>query len=231
MIGVHRWSLGLTSGLHPRSASALVVVVSVVAVLSGCASAPAYRPVGPPLASTWEAGGGLHGVVGQETAGTGVAGWLTGQVAKDIMLVGRGHVSTLFPYRGGADLARDLQFGGSVGLRGVYTVKPGLLLGGEVLVDYMELRDSTSGVQQQFASLVASVPVAEEAFENIWVYAQPTIGAGFRFGDVDVPFGGFTEVPIGVAWQASEHLMLIVEGGLAIPFNGGYGGVAASWRW
>ena len=78
---------------------------------------------------------------------------------------------------------------------------------------------------------MASFPVAEEAFDGVWVYVQPTIGAGFRFGDVDVPFSGFTEVPIGIAWKQSENLVLVAEGGFAIPFTGGYLGLAASWRW
>jgi hypothetical protein len=191
-----------------------------------------YRPVGPPMGTAgFEAGAGLHGVVGQETGGVGVAGWMTGQVSKDIMLVGRGHFTDLIPYRGGGGVFRDIQYGGSAGFRGVYALKPDLLLAGEVLVDYMELRDSTSGIVQHFISGVASFPVAEEAFDGVWVYVQPTIGAGFRFGDVDVPFSGFTEVPIGIAWKQSENLVLVAEGGFAIPFTGGYLGLAASWRW
>ena len=191
-----------------------------------------YRPVGPPMGTAgFEAGAGLHGVVGEQTGGVGVAGWMTGQVAKDIMLVGRGHFTDLIPYRGGAGVFRDIQYGGSAGFRGVYALKPDLLLAGEVLVDYMELRDSSSGIVQHFVSGVASFPVAEQAFEGVWVYVQPTIGAGFRFGDVDVPFGGFLELPIGVAWKATETMTLVAEGGFAIPFNGGYLGLAASWRW
>jgi len=205
----------------------LLVVVAVACV--GCAQTAVYRPVGPPmLDAAFEGGGGVHGIVGQDTGGVGVSAWATGQVAKDILLVARAHGTDLIPYTDDGGLFRDVQFGGSGGLRGVYALRPELLIGGEVTLDYLELRQGTTA--QRFVSGVASFPVAEEAFTDVWVYIQPTLGAGFRFGDVDAPFSGFTEVPVGIAWKAAPWAVLVVEGGFAIPFAGGYLGVAGAFR-
>jgi hypothetical protein len=207
-----------------------LALLGVLVVVSGCASAPAYRPVGPPMGTAgFEAGAGVHGVVGEDVAGVGTAAWMTGQVARDIMLVARGHFTDLIPYQGGAGVFRDIQYGGSGGFRGQYALKPDLLLAGEVTLDYLEQRRS-DGTVQQFVSGIVSFPVAEKAFTDFWVYVQPSIGAGFRFGDVDAPFSGFTEVPIGIAWKPTEWATVVVEGGFAIPFNGGYLGVAGAFR-
>jgi hypothetical protein len=43
-------------------------------------------------------------------------------------------------------------------------------------------------------------------------------------------FSGFTEVPIGIAWKPAPWATVVVEGGFAIPFNGGYLGVAGAFR-
>ena len=214
-----------------RTLVRLALVLAVLAAVLGCASAPAYRPVGPPMGTAgFEAGLGVHGVVGQDVGGVGTSAWMTGQVARDIMLVARGHATELIPYQGGGGLFRDIQYGGGGGFRGVYALKPELLLAGEVTLDYLEQRDSRTGTIQQFVSGIASFPVAEEAFTDFWVYVQPSIGAGFRFGDVEQPFSGFTEVPIGIAWKPAPWAVVVVEGGFAIPFNGGYLGVAGAFR-
>lgn len=208
------------------------VAVAGVALVGGCANAPAYRPVGPPMGTAgFETGGGVHGVVGDTGGGVGVGAWVTGQVAKDILVVGRGHFTDIFPYNGSGGVFSDIQYGGAFGLRGVYAIKPELLLAGEATIDYLEFRNSQTGEIEQYVSGIASFPVAEQAFENVWVYVSPSIGAGFRFGDVEQPFSGFTEIPIGVAWKAAENAVVIVEGGFAIPFNGGYLGVGGAWRW
>lgn len=214
-----------------RAVGGMAVVFALV-IVSGCASAPAYRPVGPPMGTAgFEAGAGVHGVVGQDRAGVGSGVWVTGQVAQDILLVARAHGTELFPYEGGeGGLLSDVQYGGSAGFRGVFNLHKDLILGGEVTIDYLELRDSRNKLTQQFVSGVVSFPVAEEAFPGFWVYVQPTLGAGPRFGDVNEPFSGFTEVPIGVAWQAADWAVIVAEGGFAIPFAGGYFGVAGAFR-
>lgn len=208
----------------------LALLLSVV----GCANAPAYRPIGPPMnEKAFEAGVGVHGVVGQDVGGIGAGAWVVGQVAKDIFLVARGHHTELIPYRGYQGVFLDSQFGGSGGFRGLYRLSEDLFIGGEVTADYLSLRSSVDGSQEHFVSGVASFPVAERAFENFWFYVQPTVGAGYRFAynkEVDVPFSGFMEVPIGVAWKANDSLVVVGEGGFAIPFTGGYLGLALAWR-
>lgn len=212
-------------------AAALSVALSVVGALMGCASAPMYRPVSPPLDDkVFEAGAGVHGVVGQDIAGVGAAAWLQGQVAKDITLVARGHFTDLFPFKNGGGLFKDVQFGGAGGLRGTYRISDDLTLGGEALFDYQQL-SSTAGGTQYFISGVAGFPVAEVALPNVWVYVEPQLGAGYRFGDnVEVPFAGFMECPIGVAWKPTDWAVIVAEGGFAIPFNGGYFGLSGAFR-
>jgi hypothetical protein len=210
-----------------RAGRSLVVLLLGASGVVACANAPAYRPVGPPLAdATVEAGLGVHGIVGQDVGGGGASGWVVGRIAPDLFLVGRGHLTDGLRWDGSSS---TLQWGGAGGLRGTYALRPSLLVGGEVSVDYLQLAAS-DGSLQQYVSGVAAFPVAEEAFPDFWVYVQPTIGAGFRFGDVDVPFGGFTEMPIGIAWRPRPWLLLVGEGGLSLPFTGGYLGLAAALR-
>lgn len=214
-----------------------LTLVAVIAVLfvSGCASAPAYRPVGPPIGErTVEAGAGVHGVVGQDVGGVGAAGWVTGKVAKDIQVVARAHHTELIPYAGYNGFAHDSQYGGSAGVRGLYRINDTMLLGGEATADYLELRRN-DGTVETFVSGVVAFPVAQQLVPSVWVYAQPTIGAGPRWlngaTDPTVPFGGFLEVPLGMTWQVNDQLVLVAEGGFAIPFTAGYLGLAASYRW
>lgn len=223
--------------LHSTCPFVVVAIVAVVAIgaLGGCATAPMYRPISPPLdQKTFEAGAGVHGIVGQDIAGVGTAAWMQGQVAPDVALVVRGHFTDLFPYRGGGGLLQDTQFGGAGGLRGTYRISEDLILGGEVLADYQQLRSSVNGSTQHFVSGVAGFPVAERALPNLWIYVEPQIGAGYRFCEgecADVPpFGGFVEAPIGLAWQPADWAVVVVEGGFAIPFTGGYLGIGGSFR-
>jgi hypothetical protein len=177
---------------------------------------------------------GVHGVVGQDVAGVGTAVWLQGQVTRDVMLVARGHATDLFPYRGSGGLFADSQLGGAAGLRGTYRISDDLILGGEGLFDYQQLSSSVAGRTEYFVSGVAGFPVAEKALPGLWVYTEPLIGAGYRFSDKpdddDIPFGGFLECPIGVSWQPADWTVVVVEGGFAIPFTGGYLGVGATFR-
>lgn len=182
----------------------------------------------------FEAGVGVHGVIAQNVGGVGAGAWVVGQVTKDIFLIARGHHTEIIPYSGYQGLLLDSQSGGSGGFRGLYRISDDLLVGGEVTADYLQLRSSTGlGSAEYFVSGVASFPVAEQAFPGFWVYVQPTVGAGYRFASgkaVETPFSGFMEIPIGVAWKATDTVVLIAEGGFAIPFTGGYLGLAASWR-
>ena len=213
-----------------RSCPLVVVVVAAVALV-GCASAPMYRPVSPPMNDkVFEAGAGVHGVVGEDVAGAGTSVWVQGQLTKDILVVARGHATDVFPYKGGAGFFDNVQFGGAGGLRGTYRISDDLHFGGEVLVDYQQISSSLSDTTQYFVSGIAGFPVAERALPNVWVYVEPQLGAGYRFGDVDAPFSGFLECPLGVVWQASDSVLVVVEGGFAIPFTGGYLGVGGAFR-
>lgn len=216
----------------------VVVVALCASVFAGCATAPMYRPVSPPLDDkSFEAGAGVHGVVGQDVGGVGTSAWMQGQVSRDVMIVARGHFTDLFPYRGGG-LFADTQFGGAAGLRGTYRISEDLIMGGEALADYQQLSSSVAGQTDYFVSGIAGFPVAERALPNVWVYVEPQLGAGLRFrtdakGEAvqpEAPFSGFLECPIGVVWQPNDWSLLVFEGGFAIPFTGGYGGVAAAFR-
>lgn len=219
--------------------SSLSVVVVVCCFFGGCASAPMYRPVSPPLDDkSFEAGAGVHGVIGEDVGGVGSAAWVQGQVAKDVMLVARGHFTELFPYKGVKGLLNDVQFGGAAGLRGIYRISDDLVLGGEGLADYQQLTTSADGNTEYFISGIAGFPIAERALPNLWVYVEPQLGAGYRFitdvdgayVDADVPFSGFMECPIGVVWQPVDWATVVVEGGFALPFTGGYLGAGAAFR-
>jgi hypothetical protein len=212
------------------------LLIGVGALAAGCAYAPAFRPVGPPMDDrVVEVGAGGIGLFAQDAAGVGATGWVTGRIAPDVLLVGRGHVADAVPYASGGLLGdeRSRQWGGAAGLRGLFPLRPGLLAGGELVLDYTQLTSTTAAglaTQQHYASLIASVPIAEEAFRDGYVYVQPALGAGYRFGDVDVPFGGFFELPFGFAWRAQPGLVVLAEGGLSIPFSGGYVAAGAAFR-
>ena len=188
-----------------------------------------------------EAGVGGAGIFGQERGGAGTAAWVTGSIAKDLFVVGRAHVTDAVPWDAAGGFfgeQRSRQWGGAVGVRGLYELRPGLLGGGELTLDYTNFTSNVDGTgkatvdatSQHFVSGVASFPVAEEAFADGWVYVQPAIGAGYRFGDVDVPFGGFFELPIGFAWKPLPWLVVLGEGGVSLPFNGGYVAAGAAFR-
>ncbi len=190
-----------------------------------------YRPISPPMDDrVFEGGAGVHGVVGQDAAGVGTSAWLQGQVSKDVFVVARGHFTDLIPYGGGGGLLQDTQWGGAGGLRGVYQMSADLHLGGEALLDYQQISSSVDGTTQYFVSGIVGLPVAEMALPELWVYVEPSLGAGYRFGDVREPFSGFLECPIGVAWRPAPWALVVLEGGFAIPFSGGYLGVAGAFR-
>jgi len=214
------------------------VLAVAVGWTTACAYSPSLRPVGPPMGNrAFEAGLGAVGIVGQDRGGVGASGWVTGRVAPDVLLVGRGHVAEAVPWDaegGRLGQQRGRQWGGAAGLRGLFTLRPGLLAGGELLLDYTQFSATdgaaTSTSTQHFVSVVASFPVAEEAFPGVYAYVQPALGAGYRLGDVDVPFGGFFELPLGFAWQAQPGVLLLAEGGLSVPFSAGYVALGAACR-
>jgi len=121
----------------------------------------------------------------------------------------------------------DVLAGGSAGIRGRYRFSPTLMLGGEALVDYQA---RTASGEHLIAGIVG-FPVAEQAAPGLWVYTNPSIGLAIPLHDNPVaPFFGFQEIPLGVVWQPAPWLLVVGEGGFALPLNGGYGGVAVAFR-
>jgi hypothetical protein len=185
-----------------------------------------------------EAGVGAHGIFGASQMGVGGDGWLEAQLLPPgsiegwgaVQLVGRGSATPIFAYAE-PSLTSDVLVDGSLGVRADYAVLPTLHVGGEVLGGY-ELRTSTGS---NAILLSAGMPVAEAASPDLWVYTDPTVGLIIRVaGDAcshNVPFCGYSEVPLGVVWRATPWLLLVGEGGLSLPIQyGGYAGVAASFR-
>lgn len=176
---------------------------------------------------------GPHVMFGREEMGVGTGGWLHAEVVDDVELVLRGHGTDFFRYDGAAKgdggVLDDVFAGGSAGIRGRYRYTDTLLLGGEALVDY-QVRTSTG---QHFLSGIVGLPVAEQAAPGLWVYTDITLGIAIPLHEnPDVPFFGFQEIPLGIAWQPAEWMLLVAEGGfaLAVENGGGYGGVAVAFR-
>ncbi|HEY4223802.1 MAG TPA: hypothetical protein VGO62_20740 [Myxococcota bacterium] len=187
-----------------------------------------------------EAGVGAHGEFGQDTMGVGSDLWLEANLLGAgsyegwgaVQLVARGSATSLFPYSGAGAPLGDVLAEGTAGVRASYAVTPTFYLGGEILGGY-EQRTGIKGEQTIVASL--GMPVAEQATPDIWVYADPTIGLLARLdGDPcshGIPFCGYTEVPLGVAWRINPMVMVMAEGGLSLPVQpGGYGALALSLR-
>jgi hypothetical protein len=196
---------------------------------SGCATAPFFRPQGPPLNDrVAEVGVGAHAAFGRDRMGVGTGGWLHAQVMPDVELVLRGHGTDFFRYDGAGRPLDDLLAGGSIGLRGRYRYSPTLLLGGELLLDYQA---RTGESDEQLLSGIFGIPVAEEAAPGLWVYTNISLGIAVALHDNPaVPFFGFQEIPIGLSWQATDWLVIAAEGGFSLPLNGGYAGAAAAFR-
>jgi hypothetical protein len=182
-----------------------------------------------------DVGVGLHGMGAADQAGGGAAGWVQVQVMPNVQAFGRGHGTLMQPFSGAHSVGSNHQWGAGVGVRGTYPVFNTLLLGGELSIDYLAQKRSIQDgnnvdTTAHFVSAAFGFPVSEEALPGLSFFVTPTIGAGFRFGDVDVPFAGFMEAPVGVSWALRDNMVLVAEGGFAIPYRGGYGGVALSFR-
>lgn len=223
-------ALGSRSDAVVRSLFVVLLVLIEGSVGSGCATAPFFRPMGPPLTDrqSMEAGIGPHVAFGREQMGVGSGAWLHAQVMPDVDLVLRGHGTDFFRYDGRGHAFDDVLAGGSIGLRGRYRYLPTLLLGGEIFLDY-ETR--TGEHPEQLLSAIFGIPVAEEAAPGLWVYTNITLGVAVALHpDPLIPLFGFQEIPLGVSWQATDWLVVVAEGGMSLPLNGGYGGVAAAFR-
>jgi hypothetical protein len=196
----------------------------------GCVSTPTMRPVGPPMGDhSVEAGVGPHAMFGRDSMAVGMTGWAAGQVHTNIDIVGHGYGTDFFAYDGSTPVGSDVLFGGGLGLRGRYMFFDSLVVGAEAFAAY-DQRTGANNHEQLFLAMFG-LPVAEEAFEGFWVYTDIQLGIAVPFQeDPRGPFFGIQEIPIGVVWEATPWLLLVGEGGYALPLNGGYGSVAAAFR-
>lgn len=210
------------------------MLLCAVAWLSGCATAPFFRPQGPPLDDkSFEIGVGPHAMFGRTEMGVGGGAWMHAEAwTEDIELVARAHAADFFRYDGQRDpnddaSPIDVLYGGSAGLRGRYRFNETLMLGGEALIDFQ----SRTGSGEHLIAGIVGFPVAERAAPGFWVYTNPSIGLAIPLHDNPIaPFFGFQEIPLGVAWQPMDWLLVVGEGGFSLPLNGGYGGVAVAFR-
>ena len=79
-------------------------------------------------------------------------------------------------------------------------------------------------------SVFVSATLAQRVFEDLWVYAAPSLGAGLPLYDEVAPiFVGTFECPVGLSWELGRWA-LFVEGGFYPPTQGAalLGGV--SWQ-
>ena len=209
----------------------------VCALSSACATAPFFRPAAPSFdQQVVEAGIGPHAAFGATEMGLGSSAWLRAQVVppgtiKDwggVELVARGSATDFFDYAGKSRVFTDVLAEGSAGVRGSYAFSPTLLLGAEAMGGY-EQRSGPLAERLVLASV--GMPVAEAATPDLWVYTDVTLGIAVPLdADRRGPFFGFQEVPLGIAWRALPWLVVVAEGGVSIPLNGGYAAVAAAFR-
>ncbi len=195
-----------------------------------CVTSPTLRPVGPPVGEhVLEAGIGPYAMFGKDGGGAGTAAYASGQVYPNVDVIGQGYAADFFDYRGKNPLLSDVLFGGGLGLRGRYALFDNLIVGAEFFLEY----DQRTGgpIDEQLVLLVGGVPVAEEAFEGFWVYTNIRLGIALPLKpDPRGPFFGIQEIPLGVAWEIRPWLLLLGEGGVALPVQGGYGAVAVAFR-
>lgn len=213
--------------------------VLVVAVLTGCASVPQYRPVYDlPGGKSVEVGAVPQVGIAFNAAESALSGAVPGgnawvsyrtELGFDLFAAGHGGVGLSLPTGayGGA------QFGGSAGIR--YRVAqdflPDMRFAFEAYGDYLQedFRFVGGGATtRRHLSAIARIPIAQRAAGNVWVYTAPTMGISLPlYDDPPHPFFGINEIPIGVVAGITDWLSVVAEGGYLIQVNGGYLGVGA----
>lgn len=211
-----------------RSASALGGTLAF-AVLSGCATAPSFRPAAPMMGdAVVEAGIGPHAGFGRESMAVGSTVWASGQVSEGVSFFLRGSAADFFSYQGDQAPLDDVLASGGGGIRWTARYLDHLILGAEGTLEY----EQRSGpLAEQLVIGTVGLPVAEQAMEGLWVYTDLQLGIAIPLvEDSRGPFFGYQEVPLGVAWQPLPWLLVVGEGGLFLPLAGGYGAVAVAVR-
>ena len=204
-------------------------VLALFAVVSGCATAPSFRPAAPLMGDdVVEAGIGPHVGFGRESMAVGTTAWVSGQVNEGVSIFVRGSAADFFSYQGDQAPLDDVLASGGGGLRWTARYLPHLILGAEGILEY---EHRTGPDAEQLIIATAGLPVAEEAVEGLWAYTDIQLGIALPLiKDNRGPFFGYVEVPLGVAWQPLPWLLVLGEGGLFLPLSGGYGAVAVAFR-
>ena len=171
---------------------------------------------------------GPHIAFGRDQMGLGTSAWGHAQIARDFELVIRGHGTDCFEYAGSTVVLADVLAGGSVGIRQRYRYKSTTMLGAEAFLDYQG-RSGASNTQS--VSGIVGIPVAEQAVPGLWVYTDISMGIAIPLEkNPAAPFFGFQEIPLGISWEVSPGLLVVAEGGMSLPLNGGYFGAATAFR-
>lgn len=210
-----------------RWSALLPAVVALVGV--GCASSPALRPPAPLMGDkVVEAGIGPHAAFGRENMAVGASAWVSGEVADGVSLFVRGSTADFFSYQGDQGPLDDVLASGGGGVRWIGRFMDNLVLGAEGLIEYEQ---RTGPRSEQLVTAAFGIPVAEKAAEGLWVYTDVQLGIAVPLVQDDRgPFFGFQEIPLGLAWQPTEWMLVVGEGGLYLPLAGGYGAVAVAFR-
>lgn len=190
---------------------------------------PMYRPVSPPMGEhMFEVGLGTHAMFNKTEMGVGASTWGDIQVHENVDLVGRAGAVDIFSYDGSTPAFHDVLWSASGGVRGHTLLLDTLTVGGEALIDYQQ---RTGSADAQYLSGIFGVPLAEQAVPGLHVYTEILMGLAVPLQkNAPQPFFGFQEFPIGLVWEATPWMLVVAEGGFAIPIDGGYAGVAAAFR-
>ena len=208
---------------------AALVGVGALALTAGCASAPTFRPAAPLMGDkSVEAGIGPHAAFGRESMAVGTSAWVTGEVVDGVDVFVSGSASDFFSYQGAQAPFDDVLASGGGGVRWTGRYLEHLIMGAEGTVEYEQ---RTGSAAEQLVAASFGMPVAEQAAEGLWAYTDIRLGIAVPLAtDNRGPFFGFTEIPLGLAWQATDWMLVVGEGGLYLPLAGGYGAVAVAFR-
>ena len=132
------------------------------------------RPVGPPLLGTSvEAGVAPYGMVSQTSGGAGAMSWAAVQVVPDVDVLARGYGADLFQLDGSTAAFSDVMLGGEVGIRSRKEFFPHMIVGAEAVVG---IEQRSGPLAERILSLSVGVPVAEQAFESVWLFTDLSLG-------------------------------------------------------
>jgi hypothetical protein len=241
----------------PRGSTRLAALglAWVLASTVACVSVPVYRPpvelpattmvevgVAPQLTGSVEIDD-VAGSVTPEVAIPGGAVWGAFRTPANVDVIAGFQASPAIALQG--DGYTGTQFGGQLGVRYRF---PQLILedmrfSTEGVIEYLQDDYSfgqATGDTRRHLSFIGRIPVAQQAFEGVWVYTALTVGLSIPiYPNPPAPFFGIFEAPLGITWQPLPWLTLLAEGGASKPliragngrrYGGGYLGVGAQFQ-